>query len=44
MSQGNVDPEELLDALLDKIRVSGFDSLSLNEKKRLDQLSQRIKN
>ena len=44
MSQGNVYPEELLDALLDKIRVSGFDSLTLSEKKRLDQLSQTIKN
>lgn len=34
--------EEELDALLDKIRLSGFDSLSAKEKKRLDELSKLI--
>lgn len=38
----NLDPESLLDSLLDKIRVSGYESLSQNERTLLDKLSQTI--
>lgn len=37
------DPEEQLDLLLDKIRISGYDSLSSKEKTKLHVLSQQLK-
>lgn len=40
---GIQDPEAILDALLDKIRVSGYDSLSESEKKLLDKVSSKLK-
>lgn len=42
MEQHRKDAEEL-DRLLDKIRISGYDSLTANERKDLRELSQRIK-
>ena len=41
-AEGELD-ENRLDQLLDKIRVSGFDSLTKAEKEELDRLSQQIK-
>lgn len=35
--------EQMLDSLLDKIRISGFNSLSDKEKKLLDELSRKIR-
>lgn len=41
-AEAETDPEERLDALLDKIRVSGYSSLSRSERLELDRLSARI--
>jgi hypothetical protein len=35
--------EDRLDILLDKVRVSGYESLSAAEKKELNELSNKIK-
>lgn len=37
------DPEQILDRLLDKVRVSGFDSLTRQERALLDEISQKLK-
>lgn len=36
------DPEQTLDKLLDKVRISGYASLSKQEKKLLDEISQKL--
>lgn len=36
------DPEQILDRLLDKVRVSGFDSLTRQERALLDEISQKL--
>lgn len=41
--QTATDPEEQLDLLLDKIRISGYDSLSSKEKTKLHVLSEQLK-
>ncbi|MCI9029622.1 MAG: hypothetical protein HFJ90_05345 [Muribaculaceae bacterium] len=42
-SQGRLSDSDRLDELLDKIRLSGFDSLTERERKELNALSARLR-